>query len=71
MEEDSSFKHLTGKPTVSDLKEDLGGDGEHNTRIKEIGDHMRNSLDSVQSREYWKSIVNTALDLRAPQTMET
>jgi hypothetical protein len=32
--------------------------------LKEIGINTRNSVDSGQDRDYWRAIVNAALNLR-------
>ena len=39
---------------------------EDNVRIdlKEIGNNARNWVDSVKDRDYWRALVNTALNLR-------
>ena len=34
--------------------------------LKEIGNHMRNWVDSAQDRDYWRPFVNVALYLRVP-----
>ena len=34
--------------------------------LKEIGIDMRNWVDSTQDRDYWKFVVNVALNLRFP-----
>ena len=41
---------------------------EDNIRIdlKEIGINMRNWVDSVQERDYWRALVNVAWKLRVP-----
>ena len=64
----SSFKVYTGKPIgkrplerprrrwVDNITMDL----------KEIGTNMRNSVDSAQDRDYWRSLVNATLNLRVP-----
>ena len=62
----SVFKILTGKPTG---KRPLG-----KTRcrwkdiirmgLKEIGINTRNWIDSAQDNDYWRSVVNAALNLR-------
>ena len=67
MEEDrSAFKILTGKPTGKIL---LGEPrrGWDNIRmdLEEIGIITRNWVDSAQVRDYWRALVNAALDLRA------
>ena len=41
---------------------------EDNIRVhlKEIGVNRRNWVDSDQDRDYWRALVNVALNLRAP-----
>ena len=64
----SPFKILTGKPTG---KRPLGrprhrwGD---NIRmgLEEIGANPGNWVDSAQDRNYWRALVNAALNLRVP-----
>ena len=34
--------------------------------LKEIGVNTRNRIDSAQDRDYWRDLVNVALDLRVP-----
>ena len=34
--------------------------------LKEIYTNMRNWVDSVQDRDYWKALVNAELNLRVP-----
>ena len=66
MEEGRSvFKILTGTPTG---KRPLGRHRrtwEDNIRmdIKEIGINTRNLVDSAQDRDYWRALVNAALDI--------
>ena len=38
--------------------------------LKEIGINTGNWLDSAQDRDYWRALVNAALNLRVPQTIE-
>ena len=38
--------------------------------LKEIGVTVRSWIDSTQDRDYWRVLVNAALNLRAPQTIE-
>ena len=64
----SAFKILTGKPTV---KRPLGRPRriwEENIRIdlEEIGINAGSWVDSAQDRNYWRALVNAALNLRVP-----
>ena len=64
----SAFKILTGKPTG---KRPFGRPrrrGEDNIRmaLEEIGINAGNWVDSAQDRNYWRALVNAALDLRVP-----
>ena len=34
--------------------------------LKEMGINTRNWVDSVQDRDYWRALVNAALNLRVP-----
>jgi hypothetical protein len=34
--------------------------------LKEIGINARNWVDSAQDKDYWKALVNVALNLRVP-----
>ena len=69
MEEDrSAFKILTGKPTG---KRPLGRHTrrlEDNIRmnLEEIDINAGNWVDSAQDRDYWRALVNAALNLRVP-----
>ena len=69
MEEDrSAFKILTGKPTG---KRPLGKPRrrwEDNIRmdLEEIGINLGNWVDSAQDRNYWRALLNVALNLRVP-----
>ena len=38
--------------------------------LKEIGISRRNWVDSAQHRDYWRALVNAALNLRVPEAME-
>ena len=64
----SAFKILTGKPTG---KRPLGRPRrrwEDNIRmdLEEIGMNAGNWVDSAQDRNYWRALVNAALNLRVP-----
>ena len=64
----SAFNILTGKPT---RKRPLGRPRrrwEDNIRIdlEEIGINAGNWVDSAQDRDYWRALVNAALNLRVP-----
>ena len=64
----SALKMLSGKPTG---KRPLGRPRrrwEDNIRmdLEEIGINPRNWVDSTQDRNYWRALVNAALNLRAP-----
>ena len=67
-ESKSAFKILTGKPT---RKRPLGRPRrrlENNIRmdLEEIGINTGNWVDSAQDRNYWRALVNAALNLRVP-----
>jgi hypothetical protein len=60
------FKILTSKPTG---KRPLGRPRwENNIRLylEEIGINAGNWVDLVQDRNYWRALVNAALNLRVP-----
>ena len=64
----SGFKILTDKPT---RKRPLGRSGrrwEGNIRmdLEEICINAGNWVDSAQDRDYWRDLVNAALNLRVP-----
>ena len=64
----NDFKILTGKPTG---KRPLGRPRrrwEDDIRIdlEEIGVNAGNWADSAQDRNYWRALVNAALNLRVP-----
>ena len=64
----SAFKILTGKSTG---KRPLGRPRrrwEDNIRVdlEEIGINAGNLVDSAQVRNYWRALVNAALNLRVP-----
>ena len=64
----SAFKILTGKPTG---KRPLGRPRrrwEDNIRmdLEEMGINAGNWVDSAQDRNYWRALVNTALNFGIP-----
>ena len=64
----SAFKILTGKPTG---KRSLGRPRrrwENNIRmdLEEIGVNAGNWVDSAQDMDYWRTLVNAALNLLVP-----
>ena len=64
----SAFEILTGKPTG---KRPLGRPRcwwEDNIRmyLEDIGINAENWIDSAQDRNYWRALVNAALNLRVP-----
>ena len=62
----SAFKIVTVKPTG---KRPLGRRSwEDNIRmdLEEIGINVGNWVDSAQVRNYWRALVNSALNLRFP-----
>ena len=64
----SALKILTGKPTG---KRPLGrprGRWEENIRLdlEEIGMNAGNWVDSALDRDYWRALVNAALNFRVP-----
>ena len=64
----SAFKILKGKPTG---KKPLGRPmrrWEDNIRmdLEEIGINVGNRVDSAQDRNFWRALVNAALNLRVP-----
>ena len=66
----SAFKILTGRPKPTG-KRPLGRPRhrwEENIRIdlEEIGINAGNWVDSAQDRNYWRALVNAALNLRVP-----
>ena len=63
----SAFKICTGKPTGKiplgrrrPRWDDIGMD------LEEIGISASNWVDSAQDKDYWKTLVNAALNLRMP-----
>ena len=63
-----TFKMLTGKPTG---KRSLGRPSrswKDNIRmyLKEIGINAKSSVDLAQDRDYWRDLVNAALNLLVP-----
>ena len=68
----SAFKILTGKPTG---KKTLGRprrrwDDNIRMDLEEISINAGNWVDSAQDRDYWRALVNAALNLRILYAME-
>jgi hypothetical protein len=64
----NAFIILTGKSRGKRPLERTKRKRENNIRmgLNEISINTRNCLDSSQDRDYWKALVNTALNLRIP-----
>ena len=63
-----AFKILTGKPTGNRPLWRTRRRWEDNIRmdLEEIGINARNWVDSAQDTDYWRALVNAALNLRVP-----
>ena len=62
----SAFKIVTGKPTG---KRPLGRPRrrwEDNIRMVEMSINVGNWVDAARDRNYWRALVNAALNLRVP-----
>ena len=64
----SDFKILTGKPTGNKPLGRSRRRWEDNIRIalEEIGINAGKWVQSAQERDYWRALVNAALNLRIP-----
>ena len=64
----SAFKMLTGKPTGMRHLVRPRRRWEENIRmnLEKIGINAGNWVDSTQDRDYWRALVNAALNLRVP-----
>ena len=62
----SAYKILAGKPTGNRPLGRPSYRWEDNIRmyLKEIGINTRNWVDLAQDRDYWRALVNAALNLR-------
>ena len=68
----SAFKILTGKPAG---KRPLGRprlrwEGNIRMDLEEIGINAGNWVNSAQDRNYWRALVNAALNFRVPYAMK-
>ena len=63
-----AFEILTGKPTGKRPLGRLRRRWEDNIRmdLEELGINAGNWVDSAQDRDYWRALVNAALNLRVP-----
>ena len=59
-----AFKILTGKPTEKKGRPRNRWEDNIRMDLKEIGVNARNWVDSTQDRDYWRALVNEALNLR-------
>ena len=64
----SAFIILTGKPTGKKPLKRPKRRWEYKIKmdLKKIGINTRNWVDSSQDRDYWRALVNAALNLRVP-----
>ena len=64
----SALKMLTGKPTGKRPQGRSRRRWEDNIRmdLEEIGINVGNWVDSAQDRNYWRALMNAALNLRVP-----
>ena len=65
MEERSAFKILTGSPARKRPlgRPRCGWEEDIRMDLKEIGINTRNWVDSAQDRDYWRALLNAALNL--------
>ena len=64
----SAFKILTGTPTGNRPlgRRRFRWDDNIRMDLEEIGINTRTWVDTVQDRDYWRALVNAALNLRVP-----
>ena len=64
----SAFKILTGKLTGKRCLGRPRRRWEDNIRmdLKVVGTNTRNWIDSAEDRDYWKALVNVALNIQVP-----
>ena len=63
-----AFKNLTGNPTVKRFQGRPRHRWDDNIRmdLKEIGINTRNRADSAKDKNYWRALVDAALNLLVP-----
>ena len=61
----STFEQLSYRKETF-RKARRGWENNITTYLKEIGINTGNLVDSAQGRDYWRALVNTALNLRVP-----
>ena len=68
----SAFKHLTGKPTEKRFLRNPRRIwvGKIGMDLKEISVNTKNWVDSAQDWNYWRALMNAALNFRVPFAME-
>ena len=66
----SAFKILTGKPTGKRPLWRCRWEDNIRMNLEEIGTNAGNWVDWAQDRDYWRVLVNVALNLRVPEALK-